>query len=287
MKKTLLILLTSLVVVLFIIIFILSTTGYETEKFNKIITDKIVEQNNKVSLELKKIKFKFDLKNFSLFLETKDPKLEYQSINIPLKFVKVYLDFTSLIKSKTKIDKMNISSKEINIDELKKIALKTKPSNLNSFIINKVKNGKLATTLELYFDENLNIKNYIARGEVYGMEAVISDKFTLQETNFNFFADNSDVLIKNLHSEMNGLSLKNGNVIVQKNKMTTIKSNFSTNVDLNQNNVERYLRLLKNNMYSYEKINLKGELNHNLNIVFDNTYKLTNTHMRLKETLVC
>ena len=274
MKKALLILITSLVVVLFFIIFILSTTGYETEKFNKIITDKIVEQNNKVSLELKKIKFKFDLKNFSLFLETKDPKLEYQSINIPLKLVKVYLDFTSLIKSKTKIDKMDISSKEINIDELKKIALKTKPSNLNSFIINKVKNGKLTTNLELYFDENLNIKNYIARGEVYGMEAVISDKFSLQETNFNFFADNSDVLIKNLHSEINGLSLKNGNVIVQRNKMTTIISNFSTNVDLNKNNVERYLRLLKNNMYSYEKINLRGKLNHNLNIVFDNTYKV-------------
>ena len=276
MKKVFLILIASLIIILFLILSILSTTGYETEKFNKIITNRIIEQNNKVSLELEKIKFKFDLKNFSLYLETKNPRLEYQSLDVPIKIVKVYLDFTSLIKSKTKIDKIDVLFKEINIEELKKIVLKTKPSNLNSFIINKVKNGKLSTNLELYFDEKLNIKNYIARGEVKGMGAIISKKFILKNTSFNFFADNSDLLIKKLQSEMNGLSLQNGNVIVQKNKMTSIKSNFSTYVDLNKNNIEKYLSLLKNNKYLYEKINLRGKLNHNLNIIFDNTYKVKN-----------
>ena len=56
--------------------------------------------------------------------------------------IKVYLDFISLIKSKLKIDKTNITSKEINIDQLKNIIIKTKPSNLNSLVINKIKNGK-------------------------------------------------------------------------------------------------------------------------------------------------
>ena len=43
---------------------------------------------------------------------------------------------------------------KLNINQLKKIIIKTKPSNLNSFIINKVKNGKLITNIEFYFNDN-------------------------------------------------------------------------------------------------------------------------------------
>ena len=42
----------------------------------------------------------------------------------PIQNVKVYLDFYSLIKSKSKIDRINISSKEININQLKEIIIK-------------------------------------------------------------------------------------------------------------------------------------------------------------------
>ena len=112
------------------------------------------------------VKFKFDLKDFNLFVETENPELIYKDLKITIQNVKVYLDFYSLIKSKSKIDKINISSEEINIDQLKKIIIKTKPSNLNSLITNKVKNGKLVINLELYFDDNFDIDNFIARGEV-------------------------------------------------------------------------------------------------------------------------
>ena len=46
---------------------ILTTIGIETDKFNKIITEKINENNDKISLKLKTIKFKFDIKEISLF----------------------------------------------------------------------------------------------------------------------------------------------------------------------------------------------------------------------------
>ena len=74
------------------------------------------------------------------------------------------LDFVTLIQSSPRIDRIDLSFKEINISQLKKIIIKTKPSNLNSFINNRVKSGKLSTDLELYFDKNLKIKNFIARG---------------------------------------------------------------------------------------------------------------------------
>ena len=111
---------------IFTVILILSTIGFETEKFNNFISDNITEKNESVSLNLEKIKFKFDIKDFNLFLETKNPKVIYKNLEIPIEKAKVYLDFVSLITSKLKIDKINLSSSEINVDQLKKIILKTK-----------------------------------------------------------------------------------------------------------------------------------------------------------------
>ena len=159
-----------LLILLFFLIIILSTIGFETDRFNKSISDRAIASNKNISFKLEKIKFKLDLKDINLFLETENPELIYREIRIPIKNAKVYLDFYSLITSKLKIDKINLSSQEINISQLKKIIIKTKPSNLNSLIINKVKNGKLVVNLELYFKDNLEIDNFIAKGEIKEME---------------------------------------------------------------------------------------------------------------------
>ena len=166
MKKIFITLSLILISFLFFLILILSTKGFETEKFNELISIKVIEKNKHISIKLDKIKFKFDIKNFHLFLETANPNLIYKNLSIPIKNVKVYLDFISLIKSKPKIDNINVSSKEINIDQLKKIILKMKPSSFNSLITNKVNNGRLIFNLELYFNEDLVIDDFIARGEV-------------------------------------------------------------------------------------------------------------------------
>ena len=86
-------------------ILILSTIGFETDKFNKNISSKVIESNKDISLKLEKIKFKFDVKDFNLFLETKNPELIYKDLLIPIQNVKAYLDFYSLIKSKPKLKK--------------------------------------------------------------------------------------------------------------------------------------------------------------------------------------
>ena len=178
MKK---LLITSSIILFFLLTFLIvifSTGGFETDKFNKFISDKAIESNKNISLKLDKIKFKFDIKDFNLFLETKSPDIVYKDLLIPIQNIKVYLDFYSLIKSKSKINKINIFSKEVNIDQLKKIIIKTKPSNLNSLIVNKVQNGKLVTNVELYFNDDLEIDNFIARGEVKKLNSIINNELS-------------------------------------------------------------------------------------------------------------
>ena len=62
---------------------ILSTIGIETKQFNEIVTKKINKQQSNLNLQLDTIKFKLDIKEISLFLETKNPKIDYRNILIP------------------------------------------------------------------------------------------------------------------------------------------------------------------------------------------------------------
>ena len=275
MKKLFFILSIILFFLLVFLMIILSTIGFETDKFNKFISEKAIEKNKNISLELDKIKFKFGVKDLNLFLETKNPKFIYKDLSIPIQNVRVYLDFYSLIKSRTKIDKINISSEEININQLKKIIIKTKPSSLNSLISNKVKNGKSVINWELYFNDNLEIDNFIAKGKVREIEGVINNNISLKNTSFNFFGDSSDILIKNIKSETDGLLINNGNLEIKRDNEISVKSDFITEIKINKKNIINYLSILKNTKFINQELNLTGEFENFLNITFDKTFKIT------------
>ena len=74
------------------LLIILSTVGIKTNKFNNLISSK-VSQNNNISLELEKIKFKLNLKELNLFLETNKPKIKYRGVYLPVKNLKFILIF--------------------------------------------------------------------------------------------------------------------------------------------------------------------------------------------------
>ena len=44
-----------------------------------------------------------------------------------------------------------------------------KPSNLNSFINNRIEKGKINTNIEIYLSNTQKIENYIIKGEVKDM----------------------------------------------------------------------------------------------------------------------
>ena len=57
------------------LILILSTIGIETNKFNKLVTERTSQDRN-ISLKLETIKFKINPKELSLFLETQNPEIK-------------------------------------------------------------------------------------------------------------------------------------------------------------------------------------------------------------------
>ena len=257
-----------------LILIILATSGFETDKFNKLISEKVIQSNKDIYLELNKIKFKIDPKNFNLFLETHNPKINYQKVSIPIKNVRVYMEFISLLKSKPKIKKINIALNELDISELNKLSQFIKPSNLKSFLNHKIREGKLNSEIEIFLNNERLFENFIAKGSVKKLKAELVEGFYLTDTNFNFFADSSDILIKKLSSRIEEIKIFDGDIKLNLDNGVNLATNFESKIDLKKEFFNKNKKFF-NKIKFFDFSNLKADLNNNFQINFDNTYKVT------------
>ncbi len=257
-----------------ILIILLSTIGINTKKFNNLITEKIEQSNKDINLNLNKINFKLDIKELSLFLETQNPNLRYKEVIIPTDNIKVYIDFKDLILQKLKIKKINFSVSNLDILQLKKIATVFKPSNFKSLINNNIKKGKFSSDVEFYFDDNNNIYNFIAKGDILEAALKIKDDLIINKINLNYFADNQDILIKNVFGEIDKIKILEGDLRVKLSNEIRLQSNFTTELKLNQQLAKKYYSIFKKNEFIKNITKLETILSNNLSMNFDETLKI-------------
>tara|TARA_B100000674_G_scaffold448740_1_gene417361 strand:+ start:18629 stop:20821 length:2193 start_codon:yes stop_codon:yes gene_type:complete len=279
MKKISFYFITIFLVITLSLILILATVGIETKKFNNLIENKINESNSFLKLKLNNINFKIDIKELSLFLETPNPVLTYREIKIPANNLKVYIDFQSLITQRPQIKKIDLSLSSLDIRQLKNISNILKPSNLKSFINNNIYSGKLSSEIEIYLDEKNNLDNFIAKGEVEDLKTLIIDDLILKKTKFNFFADKTDILIKNIFGETDILKIIDGDLKVKLISELQIVSNFQTKI--NYNNKMKDNSILRKNIKNFENLEFFDvDLSNNFSVVFDNTFKVKSYNLR-------
>ncbi len=276
MKKILTVFLTFFFLFLIAVMVALTTIGIETKRFNNIISKKISQSKESVNLSFDTIKFKLDIKQLSLFLETAYPKLNYRNINVPVEKIKVYIDFSSVLSTSVKIDKVSIVLKELNIKDLKNISNVIKPSNFKNLIVNKLKNGKLSTEIEFYLDQNNKLKNFIAKGKVIDLKSEISNNLFFEKAKFEFFADNSDILIKNIFGELDGISIKDGDLKIILSPEISIRSNFVSSIKFKNILKKSYFNLPKKFKYIDAITDIDTDLQSNFTLNLDKTYKMKN-----------
>ena len=273
MKKILFNLILFVLLILVSLTIILSTIGIETSRFNNLISKKINQTNNDINLKLTTIKFKLDIKEISLFLETVNPLIDYQDIVIPTKNIKVYIDFLTLIKSDLRIKKINLTLNQLDIVQLKKISATLKPSNLTSFVYNRIKEGTLNTELEVYLDNNNLFSNFVARGSVSNLKTEVVGGIDLNAINFNFLADKKDILIKNFSGYTGPIKIKDGDIKLKLSPEILLESNFKTNIKYN-NKLINYKNLIAKMKYANDITTLEADLNNSFLINLDKTYKV-------------
>ena len=175
----------SLVLVLTLLISftaILTFIGIETNKFNKIISEK-VSQTNIIDLKLKTIRFKINPKEFNLFLETQSPVIAFKEAILPIRNIKVFIDFFQLLKSDLKIKKISLNSDELDLNQINKLSFSIKPSNIKSIPTNKIKKVKLLVEVDIFLDHTSRIKDFIAKGTVNNLESELLNDFKTLKLN--------------------------------------------------------------------------------------------------------
>ena len=273
MKKFLTIVFFLIFLVLIGAIFFLSTKGLETKKFNNFVSDNIENNFPELKLDIKKIKIKLDIKNINLFLSTPEPEIDYEKINIPVSEIKIYLNFFSLLKAKPKITSLDVDTAILNIDEIQKLSVKLKPSNFKSFLLNKISNGKLTSSVLVEFNEKFEISNYKFKGRVEKVNISPIKNISIKNSTFNILADKDLIMINSISANFQGLPIKNGNInISRKNEVIVDGSlNIKTKKALNINKILFNLfkkDFLKNNF------TFSGEFLSTFNLSFDKTFKI-------------
>ena len=280
MKKIITSLFLFLFTVFVILIISLSTFGIQTDKFNNLISNKASQSKN-IDLVLETIKFKIDPKKFSLFLETESPIITYRNISLPVQSIKAYVDFFSLFKSDPKIIKTNIILDELDITKLSKFYSIIKPSNLKSILKNKIKGGKLISEIEIFLNEDGDIKNFISKGTIKNLKIELLSGVNLTETNFTYFADKEDILIKNIFGKIEDIKISDGDIKLNLENGVKIYSNFLSEINFSNKNYFKYKKFFGEKKFIERVKNLDAVFNNNLSIIFDETYKIEDYNYRI------
>ena len=79
--------------------------------------------------------------------------------------------FYLCLKSNPKIKNANIIFEELDITQLNKLSSIIKPSNFKSLLNNKIKEGKFISEIEIFFNNDGSLENFIVKGDVKNLKA--------------------------------------------------------------------------------------------------------------------
>ena len=272
MKKTLYTLISIFIILISIGIFYLSFIGLETSKFNNIISSEIKKKDSAITIELKKILIKFDLKEFQIYLSTSKPLITYQNIDIPIEEVNIYSKIIPLLKSKVEISQANFVIKNFELKQIQIAALRIKPSNFKTYLLNNLKQGKLNELVAIIsLNNNYEIIDYKFNGSIEGVDVLLPKSHIVKDLNLNFAADKNLVLLNSINASYNGLKILNGSINLENKDEIFIKGKFDSKFNFNEQDINSFI---KNKFFLENKIIAKGNLVHDFNLNLDQNYKL-------------
>ena len=280
MKKNIINLVLLLILLFISLLVALSTVGIETNKFNRLISQKVSQTKN-IYLNLETIKFKINPKKLSLFLETQNPEITYRDTFVPVRNIKVYVDFLSLLKSSPEIKKISLILEEIDVSQLNKLSTIIKPSNLKSLLNNKIKKGKLISEIEIFLTKQGDIKDFIARGNIKGLKAQLFSNLMLTKISLNFFADKNDILIKNVFGNIEDIKISDGDIKLNLENGIKLNSNFNSKLNFDEKLVKKYTKFFSKYEFLNNVKSLKANFNNYLSIDLDKTYKVKDYNYKI------
>jgi len=263
-------------------IFYLSYYGIETNKFNKIIKDKITESSNKIDIELNKVKIILNLKNFTTSIKTENPNIIVENNKIKLEKIETDFSINSFFEKKFAIKNVKITTKENSLKNISNIARIFK-STPQLFILNKmVKGGLVIADINLNFDENGKLSNnYNVKGSIKDGKIKLLNKKNVNSISLNFNIKEGQYLIENGQIEYEKLKLTSKKIKVEnKGKYFLFEGNISSPFNLGNSGLLTVI--FKNNLKNIGIDNINFRSENNFSFRLEKKFKISNFELDSK-----
>ena len=251
--------------------------GLETTRFNSLIEKEVKNQNNRLSIDLKKVKLHLDLKNFSLKIKTNDPVLIIdKDKKILLQEITSNIKITSYFQNKFLLSKITIIT---NDNEIKKYLdlyslFERTPQIilLNQF----VKKGNLKFKANINFNESGKIKdNYQIEGEAKNIDFNILKFQKIKSLNFNFDIKKNIYNFKEISLNFEGVKFDSENIsVLKETKNFMVKGSFNNKTHkINQ----KFIKLIKVlNFGNFDLVDKNFNSNTNFSFRINEKFKISN-----------
>jgi len=257
-------------------IFYLSYYGIETKRFNQVIKDKISETNNKIDVELNKVKIILNLSNFTIGIKTKNPNIIFENNKIKLKIIRSDFSISSFFKNEFAINNAKIITKENSLKDIIRTVriFKNTPQ---LFILNKMtKEGVVNAEIDLKFDDKGKLeKGFNIKGSVKDGKIRLFNKKNINNISFNFNIKNKQYLLENGQIEYEKLKLSSNKIKVNnKNHYFLFEGDVSNPKSLINSNL--LTLIFKKNLENIGINNVNFSSENNFSFKLEKKFKISN-----------
>jgi hypothetical protein len=264
-----------LLILIILMIVYLSTIGIETEKLNNNIKTKINEVNKELDIELNTVKLILNPFNLKLNIKTIGPKLINNGKKIELENIKSEISIKSLFINKFSIEKLEISSKTLEIRNLLFLYRSINQSPEIIFLEKILKlRGYVIANIKLEFDLDGNLKdNFTAKGFVKDTKFNLTNDYKINNLNLLFDISKNNLVLNDIKFKINDLDFSSKSIsAINVQNQYFIKGNID-NEDIELNN--KVISLLKEKFFSkldIQEINFSST--NNFSMTVDQKFKL-------------
>lgn len=257
-----------------------SLIGLETNLFNKQIKENINKFDKNLDLELKKVKIIFNPLKFEINAKSISPKIKYKNKIIEIEKMSTQISLVSLIKKNLALASLQISTKSINLIDLKEFLAVIKDRPKLDFLESNALNGFLIADIQLNFDENGKIvDDYKISGNLKDGSIDLFEKYNLKKINFYFDLKNKFYNFQNINFSLNEKIFLSEELKVTNNTNDFLFEGKIKNetLNINRNYIDSIINL-KNLNSNFKKISFSSINNFSFNLT--NEFKLSNLNLK-------
>ena len=271
-----------LIIIISIIITYLSYFGVNTSKLNNKIESEILKFNTNANLELKSVKLLLNLTNLSLNIQTLEPEILFKNSRLKLEYIKTNISLKSFINKDFSIDDLQISTKEINLNDLVQLTRSFKNST-ELFLLNKIiKEGYLVGDINLNFDSDGKIKkDYEIKGFIKKGKLNILNKYSVNNLNFIFNIKDKEYSFEDIEVVFNQVKLLSPSIKVkEKNNQFLVNGKLLSKKD--NKNITVLMKLLENSFKDHGIKSISFSSDNNFTFTLNKKLKVSNFNLESK-----